>query len=67
MSALQQEASEQNQEPQEVAEVIFTAATDGTDQIRYICGDGVAQLLANRYSAGQDEQFVAGMRTRFGL
>lgn len=39
-----------------------TAATDGTGQIRYISGDGAAHLLANRYSAEQDEQFVVGMR-----
>lgn len=66
-AALQAEASEDNQEPHEVAEVIFGAATDGTDQIRYISGAAAAQLLANRYSAGQDEQFVAGMRAQFGL
>ena len=66
-AALQEEASDANQEPHEVAEVIFSAATDGTNQIRYISGDGAAQLLANRYSAEQDEQFVAGMRAQFGL
>ena len=66
-AALQEEASDDNQEPHEVAEVIFSAATDGTDQIRYISGDAAAQLLANRYSAEQDEQFVAGMRAQFGL
>lgn len=66
-AALQEEASEDNQEPHEVAEVIFSAATDGTDQIRYISGARAAQLLANRYSAEQDEQFVAGMRGQFGL
>ncbi len=31
-AALQEEASDDNQEPHEVAEVIFAAATDGTDQ-----------------------------------
>jgi hypothetical protein len=66
-AALQEEASDDNQEPHEVAEVIFSAATDGTDQIRYISGDGAVQLLANRYSTEQDEQFVAGMRAQFGL
>ena len=66
-AALQEEASDDNQEPNEVAEVIFAAATDGTDQIRYISGDAAAQLLASRYSAEQDEQFVAGMRAQFGL
>lgn len=56
-----------NQQPEDVAEVIFTAATDGTAQIRYISGEGAKALLANRYSAEQDEQFVAGMRAQFGL
>ena len=56
-----------SQEPDEVAEVIFTAATDGTAQLRYISGEGAKALLANRYSSEQDEQFVAGMRTQFGL
>ena len=56
-----------NQEPVEVAEVIFTAATDDTMQLRYISGDGAKALLANRYSAEQDEQFVAGLRASFGL
>ncbi|MFC6287117.1 SDR family oxidoreductase [Nocardioides sp. GCM10027113] len=56
-----------SQEPEEVAEVIFAAATDGTSQLRYVSGDGAKALLATRYSAEQDEQFVAGMRAQFGL
>ena len=56
-----------SQEPEEVAEVIFTAATDDTTQMRYISGEGAKALLANRYSAEQDEAFVAGMRAQFGL
>ena len=50
-----------------VAEVVFTAATDGTPRLRYVSGDGAQALLANRYSAEQDEQFVADMRAQFGL
>ena len=56
-----------SQEPEEVAEVIFSAATDESMQMRYISGEGAQALLANRYSAEQDEKFVAGMRTQFGL
>ncbi len=56
-----------SQEPEEVAEVIFGAATDGTGRLRYISGEGAKALLGSRYSAEQDEQFVAGMRARFGL
>ena len=67
VAAMQQASPSANQEPEDVAEVIFTAATDGTTQLRYISGDGARALLANRYSAEQDEQFVAGMRAQFGL
>lgn len=56
-----------NMEPEEVADVIWTAVTDGTQQMRYIIGDGATSVLGNRYSAEQDEAFVAGMRAQFGL
>ena len=55
------------QEPHEVAEVIWTATTDGTDQLRYVSGEGAQELLDTRYSGAQDEAFVAGLRNRFGL
>ncbi len=66
-AALEGASPSGNQEPDEVAEVIFTAATDDTMQMRYISGEGAKALLANRYSAEQDEKFVAGMRTQFRL
>ena len=66
-AALEEGTPSGSQEPDEVAEVIFTAATDGTRQLRYVSGEGAKALLANRYSAEQDEQFVAGMRAEFGL
>jgi NAD(P)-dependent dehydrogenase (short-subunit alcohol dehydrogenase family) len=66
-AALEAESPSGNQEPEGVAEVIFTAATDGSMQLRYISGDGAKALLANRYSSEQDEQFVAGLRAQFGL
>ena len=56
-----------HQDPAEVAEVIWLAATDGTDQLRYISGDGAGELLGGRYSTEQDEAFVVGMRAQFGL
>ena len=43
------------------------AATDSSMQLRFISGEGAKALLANRYSAEQDEQFVAGLRAPFGL
>ena len=54
-------------EPGDVAKVRWGAATDGTTQLRYVCGDGARSLLGRRYSIEQDEAFVAGMRARFGL
>ena len=54
-------------EPDEVAEVIWTAATDESTRMRYIAGAGAQNLLAQRYSAEQDEAFVAGLRSQFGL
>ena len=56
-----------HQDSVEVAEVIWSAATDGTDQLRYISGDGAVELLGGRYSTEQDEAFLAGMRKSFGL
>ena len=56
-----------SQEPEEVAEVIWAAATDGTDRLRYVSGEGARTLLDQRYSAEQDEAFVAGLRAQFGL
>ncbi len=56
-----------SQEPEEVAEVIWAAATDGTDRLRYVSGEGAQTLLDQRYSAEQDEAFVAGLRAQFGL
>jgi NAD(P)-dependent dehydrogenase (short-subunit alcohol dehydrogenase family) len=54
-------------EPEDVAEVVWEAATDGTSRLRYVCGEGATSLLGQRYSIEQDEAFVAGMRSRFGL
>ena len=56
-----------HQDPVEVAEVVWSAANDGTDQLRYISGGGAVELLRGRYSIEQDEAFVAGMRESFGL
>jgi len=55
------------QEPAGVAEVIWEAAHDDSGRMRFISGEGAKQLLAGRYSAEQDEAFLAEMRKRFGL
>jgi short-subunit dehydrogenase len=52
--------------PEAVAEVVFTAATDGTDQLRYEATPDAVRLLAQR-RAVDDATFFAGMRARLGL
>jgi NAD(P)-dependent dehydrogenase (short-subunit alcohol dehydrogenase family) len=52
--------------PESVAEVIYTATTDGSDQLRYEAGPNAAQLLAQR-RATDDATFLAGMKAQFGL
>ena len=47
--------------------MIWTAATDDSLRLRYVSGTGAQSLLDQRYSADQDEAFVAGMRAQFGL
>ena len=54
-------------EPEDVADVIWTAVTDGSSQLRYLAGEGARTVLGQRYSAEQDEAFVAGMRAQFGM
>ncbi len=67
VAALESPDRSGNQEPGDVAEVIYAAATDGTAQLRYVSGDGAEALLVSRFSADQDEQFVAAMRAQFGM
>ncbi len=54
-------------EADDVAEAIWSAVNDETTQLRYQVGAGAQQVLGQRYSAEQDESFVAGMRAGFGL
>ena len=49
-----------------VADVIFTAATDGTTQLRYISGDDAATILGARQSM-DDEAFTGMIASNFGL
>lgn len=56
-----------NQNPEDVAEVIWEAATDGTDTLRYVSGEGAKKMLETRYSKEQDEEFVKNMRKTYGL
>ena len=52
--------------PVVVAEVIFRAATDGSDQLRYTAGDDAEMIIGAR-NAQDDATFMQGMRDQFGL
>lgn len=47
--------------PDQIAQVVYAAATDGTDTLRYVCGEDVKAMYAQRLAAG-DEAFRAGIR-----
>lgn len=49
-----------------VADVIYEAATDGTNQIRYTAGEDAKVLLDNRKNL-DDAAFIGGMKARFEL
>ena len=52
--------------PAHIAQVVYTAATDGTPQLRYEAGADAVQLLAARRTA-DDATFFAGLQAQFGL
>jgi hypothetical protein len=62
IGALLQNASE----PGVVAEVIYQAATDGTNQLRYTDGEDAKVLVAQRKQA-DDATFIGGIKRQFGL
>jgi NADP-dependent 3-hydroxy acid dehydrogenase YdfG len=49
-----------------VANVIYTAATDGTDKLRYFAGEDAKVIIENRKQL-DDETFIGGMKAQFGL
>ena len=49
-----------------VANVIFEAATDGTNQLRYTAGEDAKLLISNRKQY-DDETFIGGIKSQFGL
>ncbi len=53
-------------EPSVVAEVIWTAVTDGTSTLRYRAGKDAVELLDNR-KAQDDEFFIGNMKKQIGL
>ena len=58
--------AESGSEPEVVAEVIYQAATDGTDQLRYIAGPDAEQIITHR-KAADDATFLNGIKAQFGL
>lgn len=58
--------AEQGSEPEQIAETVFDAVTDGTATLRYVAGPDAVELLTARREA-DDETFFAGMRAQFGL
>ncbi len=61
-----QAAGGEASEPILVAETIWQAATDGTDQMRYIAGPDAAQIIAAR-KAMEDPEYLAMIRNNMGL
>lgn len=49
-----------------VANVIYEAATDGTDQLRYTAGEDAKTMIETRKQV-DDASFIAGVRNQMGL
>ncbi|NER14875.1 SDR family NAD(P)-dependent oxidoreductase [Leptobacterium flavescens] len=60
------QAGQNSSEPEVVADVIFEAATDNNDTLRYRAGADAHQYLDGRQAIG-DEAFVREMKKNFGL
>lgn len=57
----------ENASPAEVvADVIYEAATDGSDQLRYTAGEDARVIISNRQQA-DDQSFIGAMKAQFGL
>lgn len=56
-----------NQEPEGVAEVIWEAANDESDRLRYISGEGAKATLNSRYELNKEVGFIESMKKNFGL
>lgn len=48
-----------------VADVIYQAATDGTNQLRYTAGDDAKQIMENS-NKFNDAEFAGGIKSQFG-
>lgn len=52
--------------PEIIAEVVYAAATDQTDRLRFAAGEDAERLLAAR-DGSDDATFMAAIRAQFGL
>lgn len=59
-------AASQSSEAVVVAETIYQAATDGTDQMRYIAGEDAKQIIAARKQM-EDPEYLEMIKGQFGL
>ncbi len=66
MQAMDPSVVMQASPPQLVAEVIFEAATDDSDQLRYLAGEDAHQIIAARRSL-DDEPFLQNIKEQFNL
>ncbi len=64
--AQRQESQQAVSPPSAVAEVIYRAATDETDTIRYLAGDNAADFFSLR-DGKTDEEYIAATRQQFGI
>ncbi|NEO18405.1 MULTISPECIES: SDR family oxidoreductase [unclassified Moorena] len=62
MESLLENASESSV----VANVIYEAATDGTDKLRYTAGEDARMMVANRKEL-DDKTFIQGIKEQFGI
>ena len=61
-----EEMATSRSEPELVAQVIYTAVTDGSDTLRYTAGDDAKALMARR-SELDDTQFIGDLKAQFNL
>ena len=52
--------------PEQLAQALYDAATDGTAQVRYVVGDDARAIMQMRKELGE-EALLGAMRQRFGL
>ena len=57
---------EQGSTPEAIAEIVYAAAIDSSDRLRFEAGPDAAAMLAQRRTT-DDDAFYAGMKQQFGL